>query len=413
MIDLSAPRFEVRVGGVALPPTHARLIDAVVVEASQDGADELRIEATAWDSVARAFRFLGDPVIGVGAVAEVWGGYGDRLEPIQRFRMLREEAEYPDGGVPRVVLRGYSAEHRLAEEVRAAVWAGPVADSEIAAQIARSAGLAADADGIAPTPPRQAGRVKAQGTSDLDFLRQLATANGFAPPSVVWDAARGVDRLLFRPLDYRRQGERVRFVYSPPLAGSSEPAGTLLSFSPSLSLAGVPTTVEAIAWDPAAQEAIIVRASIDAVDQEPTVQRRPENYLKKAGISGYKSGSQVYARVLLDSEVPDAEPPPTSRRARGKVESRAVYTVQNATDAVAWAKRWITTRNQAFLIARAATVGWPRVWVGQIHEFVGLAPVHDGLWFVEAVRHRWDGQGYRLDLDLSRVLDEAAPPRES
>lgn len=400
--EFFAPRFEIRVNGRALPPEYAALIASVRVEATQDGADELEIDASAWDGVGQRFRILGEDVLMAGNSCVVWGGYGQNLEPLQRFRLLREEAQYPSGEMARVRIRGYSAVHRLAEAKAARAYEAGATDAQIAQAIAEEAGIGWTTDSIPPTAPLQGPRVKESGASDWDFLVGLAAANEYGPPLVRYDAATDRDILYFRPLSWRVQRERARFVRSPWLAGTDAPAGTLLEFEASLSLAGVPTRVEVVGWDATAQAPIRVAVEIREDGQEPLITDLSGTIREVS--DGIRSGSQLYVTVLnAGSDAPES----------AKAEVIPVYAVRTTEDAVAWAMRWIRTRNQAFLVGRATTIGWPRLWTGQIHEFAGLAPHHNGLWYVESCAHVWDRGGYRCDLDLSRVLDESAAPEEA
>jgi hypothetical protein len=89
----------------------------------------------------------------------------------------------------------------------------------------------------------------------------------------------------------------------------------------------------------------------------------------------------------------------------------AVGEIRDADGARAYARRWIADRRRAFMRARAEVLGDPRIRLGSVHRVSGVAPVHAGLWEVEAVTHQIDDQ-YRCDLDLSRVLESAREPYE-
>lgn len=399
-----APYFRLRINGsTELPAGYYALIQSLTVEASQDGADELVIRALARDPGGKpgsSYRFLGEQVLAPGNLVTVEAGYadGDPAVVLQRFRIHAEAADYPASGPPTVEIRGYSAAARLGEYTRARTWKGPIADSQIAQELAEAHGIAVTVDSLWPTDERKAGRVKAQGTSDLVFLQQLAVANGFGPPLIRYDAARDLDVLYFRPQQVDRAAA-LSLVYDPAEAGGSMATGNLISFAPELDLHGVPTRVEITGWDPAAQAPIVVVMELGEAGQEPTVLTG-----EATAAAGYKitSGSQMQARALTDAQDPEG----------ARTEAVAIPSVTTTEEAKAWATRWIKLRNAAFLVSRARTVGIPSLWTAQVHEVKGVASTHAGLWEVIRVSHQFSASGYGCDLDLARVLEDGAEPAE-
>lgn len=399
-----APYFRIRINGsTELPAGYYALISSLTVEASADGADELVIRALAKDPTGKpgaGYRFLGETILAPGNLVTVEAGYSDGDPPVvlQRFRLHAEGATYPASGPPEVEIRGYSAAARLGEYTRPRAWKGPIADSQIAQEIAEAHGITVTVDSLWPTDERQAGRVKAQGTSDLVFLHQIAVASGYGPPVIRYDPARDVDVLYFRPQRVD-ESAALSLVYDPSEAGGTMATGNLISFTPELDLHGVPTRVEVQGWDPAAQAPIVVIMELGEAGQDPTVLVGDATTR-----AGYKitSGSQMQARALADAQDPQGD----------RVESVPVPSVTTVEDAKAWATRWIKLRNQAFMVARASTVGIPSLWTGQVHRVKGVASTHAGLWEVRRVRHQLTGQGYTCDLDLDRVLDRSAEPSE-
>lgn len=396
--DTWAPAWDLRVGGVSLGERYRRLITRIRVEATLDGADELTIEASAWDEDANQPAILGETILGVGNQVVLYLGYGDNLHALQRFRLVREEARYTAGALPTVTIRGYSAAKVLVDQQKARSYTAPVADSDIATDLADGYGWAVPAQAIEATTTRQASRVKKQGTSDWEWLRQLAVANSFGPPLIRYEESLDNEVLYFRTTSLANQTEIATFVHHPVLAGADTDYGTLLEFAPTLSLAQVPTHVEVVGWDPVKQVPVKVVMEITETGQESTVLTGQDvGKLSKPP----KSGSELQVKVLSE--------------AGSESEKREVLYaghVQTTDDAVSWASRWLRTRNQAFMVARAKTIGYELLWTGQIHRFEGLAPHHAGLWEVLQVTHEISSEGYTCDLDLARVLEEAATPTE-
>lgn len=399
-----APFFRLLINGTTdLTTGHYALIRSVTVEASADGADELVIQALAKDPGARpgaGWKFIGESILAPGNLVTVEAGYLDGDPPVvlQRFRIHAESTTYPSSGAPEVEIRGYSPEAALGSYTSPRTWKGPIADSTIVEELAKAHGLIVTLDSVWGTEERTAGRVKSKGTSDLVFLNQLAVANGFAAPIVRYDAELNADVLYFRP-QVVESSTALNLVYDPGEDGGTMGTGNLLAFAPELDLHGVPTRVEITGWDPAAQTPIVVVMELGADGQDATVLVGDAT-----AAAGYKitSGSQMQARALADSQDAQGE----------RVESIPVPSVTTVEEAKAWATRWIKLRNAAFLTARASTVGIPELWCGQIHRISGVAPTHAGLWEILRVSHRFSASGYTCDMDLARVLGDAAEPAE-
>lgn len=393
----TAPRWQIAVNGNPVPPGYKSMISTVTVKATLDGADELTIEADAYDSHAGAWRIVSDNLLSPGNSAVVSMGYESGLEALQRFEIVRSKTIYPEGGIPRVQITGYSAEHRLAAYTRPRQWEGPISDSEIAEDIARQHGLTVDAASVEASPRGVQGRAKKAGVSDLDFLQGLARVHAFDPPWVRFDEARGVDVFYFRRPGLNLQETVYQFDYRISLTGKG--GGWLRSFRPEISIADVPTQVEVVGWDPVEQEAVKVvvqlgedggqtqvysGAAVEEIDAPPA------------------SGSELRVVLLRNTRDPQ-------QQARDRLH---VHRIQTTEDARAWARRWLATRNVGFQNARADLWGLETLWPSQIHRVGGVAPVHAGAWQFVAVTHVMGPDGYGCKADLVRVLEDAEAGQE-
>lgn len=396
-MDLFAPAWDLKINGTAeLSPELRSLVRSISVDAAADEADELLIVATAYrptGTVADRWAWVGQRTLAPGNLVTVYAGYGTELTALQRFRIVGERVVYGGDG-PTVEIRGLSAAARLAEYTQPRAWEGPISDGQIVEDIAADHGLTVD---IEATPERTDGRIKPRGESDLVFLRRLCVANGYGPPSVRYDADSDADVLSFRPqvLD---TAAAVTFVHDPALAGADGP-GTCLDFSAQLDLHGVPSGIAVGGFDPTTQEPFVVTLAVTADGQDPVVLTDPDD------VAPYEltGGPQLQARALADSADPRAD----------LVESVTLpATVATVDDAVVWAQRWVALRARAFLTGDATVLGDPALWVGQIHNFIGLAPTHEGLWEVTACRHDLGSGGYRTHLGLARVLTDQTEPTE-
>ena len=399
-----APDWDLLINGASIPAEYRALIDSIEVDATVDGADELTIRASGWSSLRNDYMLLGETLLSFGNLVVVrmgWHAPDGEVLTLQRFRMLRERATYPRDAPPSVIFRGLSAEHLLVEHTRARKFQPGDLITDIAEDLAQEHGLNTVNVSVDLATTADKGAVKAKGTTDLQYLQRLAFDNDYGPPYCRYDEALDTDGLIFERTQIGKRGGPLTFTYNPHVAGSEAPFGTCYSFEATLSLAGQPTKVEITGWDPIAQEAIQVTVEITDGGQQTTVQTGTEVGKIPETL---KQGSQLQVAVLNSAQ---------SNPATEKKESIAVATVQTTEDALAFAERWIRTRNQAFMTARAEVKGTPELWVGQIHTFDGLAPHHVGYWEVLGCRHTMDRQGYRCSLDLARVIeDDAEQPTE-
>lgn len=403
-MGLFTPQWDLEINGSTfLSGRHRSMIRSVEVLASIDGADELMIEAEGLDQLDGTFRFIGETILAPGNMVVVWAGYaGVPLVALQEFQITNESARYSATGVP-VSIRGLSAEYRLADYTAARKWAAGTSFSDVAAEIAADHGLTVTASSLEYLPNEVAeaksakGVVKAQGTTDLEFLQTLAKRLEFGPPYVRYDANTRKNVLYFRTPRLDDQPSVARFVFHPPLAGVETPA-TIFEFAPEITLAGVPTAVQVIGWDPIAQQPIAVTMEINAEGQKTLIQTGDE----VANIpTSIKSGGQLAVVILDTSKAADKT---------DKIESFAHFLLETTEDAESWAARWLATRSKAFLRSRATVIGYEGLWIAQAHRFEGLATTHNGLYELEECRHKLHPGPYVCDLELQIVLEESAAP---
>lgn len=397
-----APTWELLINGSEyLPAKYKALIETVTVDATIDGADQILIKAKAYNttgSPGERWAFVGQTILAPGNLVTVLAGYSDGipLQALQRFRIIADDTDYSAGAVPTITIRGYSGEASMATYTEPRKWKGPIADSDIVAEIAAEYGM-----GIASetTDTRDRGRVKKKGMSDLEFLQALAWANGYGPPVVRYDTDLDTDVLYFQP-DNLTEDDGLTFAHDPFVAGRSDPSGSLRKFRATLDLHGVPTKIQVTGWDVANQEPIVVTMEIADGGQDPVILTG-----SAATRAGYKvrSGSEMQVRALRDGEDPRED----------RIEAVAVPHIQTVDEAVAYGTRWIKARNQAFLTGRGTLTGNPKVWIRQVHNLQGMAEIHNGLWYFTGVKHVFSASGYTTAFDCDRVLEDSTPPTEA
>jgi len=402
MPDRTAPAWDLEINKKPLPDDVRALIQAVSVKATVDGADELVIRAVAWSQREQRYRLIGESTFAPGNRVVVSMGYAaDDLEVLQRFRLVRSEDSYPPTGPPRTVVRGYSPEYELAEHMTERQWPGTVTASQVAEDIAADHGLRATGDSIPGSSIEYADLLKPRGTSDWEFLRRLALTEGYGPPLVRYDADQRADVLYFRPQDLATQENRVLMVYNRTVAGGgmipTNDEVELLSFSPTLSLAGVPTKVRVTGWSVELQTAYVVTAGLETGIADPVIFDGTP-----AEIASLEGGATLKVSVGEDGETEsDAD----------DLEEVAIY-IESEADAIEFARAWVARRSAAYLVARGSLQGAPGVWVGEIHEVAGVADVHAGLWEIEAITHTITGSSFRSQFDATRVLVDEPSPAE-
>lgn len=393
-----APTFELLVNGQRLPESVRRTLDGVTVEATIEAADELTITAGAWDSIAGAWRIVGEDVLGLGNLVVVRVGYGRELVALQRFEVTRHEPEYPNNGLPRVTVRAYSAEHRLVAETKPRTWT-EVSDSEVVRQLAEEHGLTTTAESLQDIVGINPSRVKPAGTTDWEFLCKLAAASGFAPPLVRYDEDLDRDVLFFRDFDLDVvQTEIPELVYLP----GADRTGSLWSFRPQLSLAGAPTKVRVDGFDQDTQEPIAVVLEITRNGERTTIYRGGE--VTEIG-EAPRSPGQLQVAIIDDGN---------ASAKRSKTEVLSVESVATEEDARDFARRWIDTRRRAFSTASGECRGDTRLWAGTVVRVLGVSDQDAGLWQLRECTHVVDSSGYRVVInDSNRVLEDAADPVET
>ncbi len=395
--DPFAPAWDLRVNGEPIPDDVRAAIRSITAELTVDGADELTIEADAWNSLARRWILVSETTLAPGNLVVLLTGYGHDLAAVQRFRVVGHEASYPADGAPTVKVRALSGESWLVERTEPRVFEGPISDSEIVREIADASGLRTTATSVDETPVRAGGRTKKKGATDLEFLQELATANDFGPPVVLYDPDTGEDVLYFRRTRIEHAADVLDLVYDPHLAASGDSSGDLLSFSPELNLADTPTKVRVTGYDPESGQVVEVTIGIADSSREQVIYRgRPTD------VEDF--GDPIALRVAVLQQGDGKGDAPAE-------EVVAVGEIRDVDGARAYARRWIADRRRAFMRARAEVLGDPRIRLGSVHRVSGVAPTHAGLWEVEAVTHQI-GTEYRCDLDLSRVLESAREPYE-
>src|SRR2546423_12171150 len=234
--DVPVPTVEVLVNGSALSAVAAA---AHVVQVSIEEDTELpgmfSLEIVASDYLDDQFLWIdNEDLFSVGDSVEVKMGYDDQLTSMFKGEITGLEPSFNSDRLPSLVVRGYDRRHRLARGRRTRSFLKKK-DSDIAAQIAREAGLTANAtdSGVTHDYGLQADR------TDVESLLERASRINYEV--VVEDKT-----LNFRPVA-NGAGEVLTLKADEDL----------VEFNPRLSSAGQVSDVAVRGWDPKNKKEIV------------------------------------------------------------------------------------------------------------------------------------------------------------
>jgi phage protein D len=205
------------------------------------------------DDLDRLFRWIDDAALfAIGTAVEIRFGQPGALQSVMTGEITALEADF-GGGRPSLTVRGYDRRHRLQRGRKTRSFVEQT-DSDIAAQIAREAGLRAQCE----TTATMLDYVLQNNRTDFEFLQERAGRIGY---EVTVE-----DRTLF----FRPSGNAASDTLSLTFGAD------LFEFSPRLSTTGQVASVTVRDWDPRRKKLIVATAD------------RPD-----ARMGGKQSGSEL------------------------------------------------------------------------------------------------------------------------
>ncbi|MET9274196.1 phage baseplate assembly protein V [Kribbella sp. NPDC003557] len=279
------------------------------------------------------------------------------------------QAEY--GAMAVLVVRGYTAEHRLQRVRRTRTFVN-MSDSDIAVKVAREAGLTVGAVTVTRAVHEHVGQLN---QTDWEFLSGRAALLGLEV---------GVD-----------DGE---FFFGQRPAGAPCPLrmwDNLLAFAPRLSAAGLTTEVEVRAWDPLAATVVVERAGVAAADTAV--------------------GLDPHQAVARSNGSPPPPAPPAARPGAGRLgpmPSTTATVVGDQPRADRSAVRELATGlaqrvADSFADAVGESVGDPWLSAGRIVEVSGVVRPFAGRWLVTRARHELVDGRYRTTFEATGRQDRS------
>lgn len=334
--ELHTPRFSVAVNGETFEETSG-LFTEVSVDRTIDGADHFSLGiATRFDHEAGEFVDFEWDDVPIGDPVEIDIGYGATLERVLIGSISEHATDFPASGAPSITVRGYGRYHELTSEVVEEQWSD-MTDADIAAAIADAYGLEADVD----STPIEHATVENEQDSDAAFLEEkLAPRNdeGTGP----FEVFARLDELVFRaPRD--ESDPQLELTYGE----------SLQSFSPELTEAQTPETVEVRHWNPQRKAEIVGVAESEGGTGTRVVQRP---------VSSTEEAERIAGAILRRAE---------NERLRGS----------------------------------GTTIGLPELTIGEPIELTGLGERFSGTYYVEDVTHTIGGQGYTTDFTVREARE--------
>lgn len=346
--DVPVPAFEILVNGSALSVAAAAHVVHVSVEEDTELPDMFSLEIVASDDLEDEFAWVDDEsLFAVGGLVEVKLGYADRLTSLFKGEITGLEPSFNADRLPALVVRGYDRRHRLARGRRTRTFVKKK-DSDIAAQIAREAGLTPDAtdSGVTHDYVLQADR------TDFEFLLERAGRINYEV--VVEDKT-----LYFRPVA-NDAGEVLTLKADEDLT----------EFSPRLSSAGQVSDVSVRGWDPKNKQGIVAKSQ--AGDVSSTMGG------KKAGAAVSKAAFGAATDIL----------------------SRTPVAAQAEADQMALAR--LNSSSLELITGEAACGGRTDLRPGKVVKIDGVGKRFGGRYYVTAATHVFTSDGYSTRFSFRR-----------
>lgn len=373
-----APDFRIAIDGQPAPAQLRASVSSVSWTSAIEGAD--RVELTL---VNENLRWLDEPLLGIDANLELSIGYAPgKLERVFVGQIVSQQATFPGGGSPTLAVAAQDREERLnrGEKVRwfaipiPTVGNLPLPDIAVAGIVSlenemipivdpvgaalsvilagADAAAAIDDPGVIQKLIR-----KQEGQSDMDFLKRIASENGWEM-CVEHSGPQGGHQLRFwSPLDRLAADVTLRYGRS------------VVDFSPRISNIGQIASITAFVWVAAIKTDFAVTVGWDWDRAALTIDVRPAFTPMGAGPSGF-----VIDRPVTPSSAP--------REIVGT----------------------LIPRLNSRLTATGTTIGDPRIKAGSVVRMEGVGEHFGGLYRVTEATHRVDASGYSTAFTLRKEI---------
>jgi phage protein D len=350
------PEFSVTVGGQELHGTNTADFLSVQFKDSIKELSSFEMSLNNWndgsDGGERGFKYSDDDTrITLGQEVSLKMGYRDAPQLVEMMvgEITAFDPQFPAGGGPTVAVRGFDRLHRWRNAPRSFNWKNKT-DSEIASEIAARHNMPVTVDDTRVKHRH----VPQHNMDDVAFLLERAKRINFE---------------LFVRNDVLHFTE-TREGQEPSL--TLEWGKSLISFSPSLTLAKQVSKVTVRSWHP--KEGRLIEKSVD-----------------RAKLA--KQGSGKNAGQVLDE-------------ALGEKKEEIITSDQVLSDEEAerLAESVLLRSSYAFVTGQGQTMGLPALRAGTNIRLTGLGKRFEGNYYVTESTHRIDGSGYTTSFGVRKVV---------
>jgi phage protein D len=346
------PNCCVYIEGSKLPPyADANLIDIMVCE-DLDKADMCMVRLS-----NEGFLWSDGDLFKEGKKIKIDLGYNEDLKTLFEGEITSRECSFPSKGPSVLAVIGYDKEHRLKRGRKTRSFL-KMKDSDIVNQIVGEADLSGEVD---PTSDTHEYTFQ-NNITNLEFIKWLARRNGY-------EVDVSSQKLRFRKPKYETS-ETVTLKW-----GDKD---GLKAFRPRLSTDQQVTEVIVRGWDPRKKKEIVGKA-------------------KKAEIY-HKMGCKSYG---LDK----------TQKGFGEIQefivSQPIFTEQEAKSI---AKNWLNKYAYHYIMGFGSCSGNNKLRAGEVVKIDNVGKRFGGKYYIHAIRHMWESEGYVTHFMIQRCSEEVSAP---
>ena len=380
-----APRFELRVQGMALTSDVTQFIQSVEYESAESMVEVMEINLANPDFVISE-RKLFLP----GNKVALWGGY-DTLAFLGQGVITKVKGVFPEEGMPGLKVTAYTYDHFMnqkkpdpdkkgAQDGQRAqqVW-GRVDYADAVRDICKRHKLEdVDPDGnetIEASKKKDSYLFQEKDVTDFDFCNGLANLIGWYFWVDGWEDGKWRMHFQSPSTVQKLQKKKYTFRYN---AGDFS---TLMNFEPEMLVDEFYTKVTAEVTLPSGK--VIQEPFIYADHDWSTIAKTQDE--KVEGALGTASQIKVFLKDY-SIEVPNTAGVKTAAQLKSFVET------------------WLARHQNEFMLGSGQVVGLETLKARQIHALKGMGTVFDGDWLFSKVRHVFDsGSGYTCSFSARRI----------
>ena len=380
-----APEFQVRIGGQPVPAALRASVMSVTCQSGIEGADRVELSL-----VNENLRWLDHPLLAVDNELSLTLGYApDPLQQVFVGNIVGQSATFPSSGFPILTVIAHDRRQRLQQGTQSRWFAiptscvgnFPMSDLSVASIVALErqlipvfdpvgAAIAAVLGGVEVAanfddPDARQKMIRKQvGESSYDFLRRLATENGWDMVIDHTGPLGGSKLRFFSQLSHLSPDVRLRYGQS------------LIEFTPRLTTVGQVVAVSARIWKPEIKTEFTVTVSFDWDRDSLDVSISPGF----GGATGADQGTGSQPQVLLLEE-------PLNQFTGPRVIVRKL----------------LERLNQR-LTASAVVIGNAQLRPTMVAQIEGVGEKFGGLYRITSVTHTLDSGGFRTSFETRKEI---------